>query len=107
MKRVLATGAVFLAILLQTSCSDSDLWPQDRFESTKWRSAKADQRYRMVNDLIDHRVLVGLTSDKLERVLGPPGSRNPESGDYTYIVKLGGPGFNQVHILDVGFDAAT
>jgi hypothetical protein len=61
----------------------------------------------MVNDLIDRHVLVGLTSDELERVLGPPGSRDPESGDYTYIVKLGGPGFNQVYILDVRFDAAT
>lgn len=107
MKHRLAALVMLLIIRLQTSCSRSDRWPTDRFDAAKWRSAKQEQRYKMVNDLIDRHLLIGLTPSELEQLLGPPTSWGLGRAYCTYVVKVGGTGFNQIFILDVGFDAAT
>jgi hypothetical protein len=106
MKSQLTVAVMMLMICLQ-ACSDTNSWPNDQFDSAKWHNTKQDQRYRMVNSLITRKLLIGLTSSEVEQVLGPPDSWGQAHEYCTYVVKVGGTGFNQVFILDLGFDAVS
>jgi hypothetical protein len=93
---------VSLALLsLPAGCG----WPHDHFDGTKWRGTPEAERYRQANDLISSNRLLGLTSNEVTALLG-----NPDPGANTsmqsYVVKVGGSGFNQVFILDVRFDTS-
>jgi hypothetical protein len=61
----------------------------------------------MVTDLTNRHLLIGLNSDEVTRLLGPPGSWSSDHSNCSYLVKIGGPGFNKVYVLDVGFDRTT
>jgi hypothetical protein len=102
---VIALLAVIIAV--QASCGGPDSWPHERFDARRWRETKDEERYPMAQDLIDRRVLIGLNQPELQQLLGAPGFWGLKHEDCTYVVKLGGSGFDQVFILDVGFDPTT
>jgi hypothetical protein len=97
-------ASLILLTAIQASCGYTAFWPSDRFDSARWRSTKQDQRYRMVNDLMNRHLLIGLDRTQVEALLGPAGSWGLGRNYCTYVVKVGGGGFNQVFIVDVGFD---
>ena len=80
-------------------------WHHDHFDAAKWRAAPEGERYRQVNDLISSNRLLGLTSNEVMALLGEP-DRGANTSMQSYVVKVGGSGFNQVFILDVRFSAS-
>ena len=54
------------------------IWPQDPFSETKFKSGPAQERRRMVVDLIRSKKFIGVDSDKVPTLLGA------ETGDYYY-----------------------
>jgi hypothetical protein len=77
-------------------------WPHDHFDGATWRGAPEGERYRQVNDLISSNRLLGLTSNEVTALLGKP-DPDANTSMQSYVVKVGGSGFNQVFILDVRF----
>jgi|SRR5271165_1543248 len=80
-------------------------WPHDHFDGMKWRATPEGERYRQVNDLISSNRLLGLTSNEVTALLGKP-DPGADTSMQSYVVKVGGSGFNQVIILDVRFDTS-
>jgi hypothetical protein len=77
-------------------------WPRDEFDAAKWRAAPEGERYRQVNDLISSNILLGRNSTEVTALLGKP-DPGADSSMQSYVVKIGGSGFDQVFILDIRF----
>jgi hypothetical protein len=77
-------------------------WPHDHFDAAKWRAAPEGERYRQVNDLISSNRLLGLNSNEVTSLLGKP-DPGADPSMQSYVVKVGGSGFDQVFILDIRF----
>ena len=74
-------------------------WPSKHFDHETWWTTPETSRYVMVNDLVDRKVLSGLTRDQVKALLGPASFDSPGYPGYmTYVVK-------EVTVLDVRFAA--
>ena len=67
--------SLFLIILF-SSCGGREVPVQEmKFDAAKWMigyEGNYTYRKRMVNDLVHHHSLIGITSDALTALLGPP-----------------------------------
>ncbi|MFL6626294.1 MAG: hypothetical protein ACJ8G1_07595 [Vitreoscilla sp.] len=82
------------------SCSlmgcDSSGQAPTHFDRKTWLATPARSREMMATDLVDRKVLVGLTLDQVKALLGPPSFES--SGYVTYVVQ-------DVTVLDIRFSA--
>lgn len=92
---------IFLSLFLLLGCDNPKSWTRDKFDKNIWRQTNENSRYKLVNDLIDSHILDGQTEPQVIELLGPPTSNNTER--ISYIIKLGGGGFDQVYILEILF----
>ncbi len=58
-------------------------------------------------DLIESQLLVGMPAAEVKAILGAPSSESDADHYFTYVLKTGGDGFNQVYVLDVKLNPAT
>ena len=67
--------------LLITGCSSSG-----KFESAKWLAADYASRGPMAEDIVNRRLLIGLTTADIEKLLGDPNHRSsyPHADAYSY-----------------------
>lgn len=93
--------AALALLALLTACG----WPHDHFDGASWRAAPEGERYRQVNDLISSKILLGRTPTEVTALLGKP-DPGADSSMQSYVVKIGGSGFDQVFILDIRFGAS-
>jgi hypothetical protein len=91
---------VGFSFMILVSCStDPESWPKDPFNEAVWARTTEGERYKVALDLRDRKVLQGKTAEEVKQLLGAP---SYESKDYiTYIVKIGGRGFNEIYLLDI------
>jgi hypothetical protein len=84
-------------------------WPQRNFSPEEWSSTPENARYVFVKNLLKRNLLAGKTAPQVEKVLGHPSfDANTEASPYmTYVVKVGGEGFEQVFLLDIRFDPVS
>jgi|SRR6187549_3291084 len=104
---VVVAGAISLATYL-TFFDDIDSgWPAEAFTSERWAAKPANERYRLVKDLIRSRTLEAKSPSEVEQLLGPPNYRSPDGGYWLYTVQnrdTGVGGFNAVAMMNVDFD---
>jgi hypothetical protein len=88
---------------------DTDSWPRETFTATEWSRTAEVGRYVFVRDLLDRGLLQGKTLSEVKALLGVPSFDGLKAPDHyiTYVVKVGGRGFDQVFILDIRFNAST
>lgn len=92
-----------LALSWLVACGDQvSSWPSKNFESAKWMQTKEVERYIFVRDLLEKKLLMGLTRSQVVALLGPPSSE-PEGANYfAYVVKADS---GVLHSLDVELSA--
>jgi len=74
--------------------------PSKHFDRETWLATPGTSRYVMVNDLVNRKVLIGMTRDQVNTLLGPASFDSPEYPRYmTYVVE-------DLTVLDVRFAAA-
>jgi hypothetical protein len=95
---------ILALVCLQASCNSPDNWPRDRFDAKRWHSVKEDERYPMVYDLINRRILIGLTTSEMQQLLGAPSSWGLQRLYCTYVVKQEPTGWDHVFILHIDID---
>ena len=75
-------------------------WPSKHFDRETWLKTPEASRHVMVKDLIDRKILDGLTRDQVKALLGIPSFDSPGYPGYmTYVVK-------EVSVLDIRFAAS-
>ena len=79
----------FVAFIISTSL----IWLfEERFDSDDWKN-RPGSRYKMVDDLIESRLLIGTSKTKVLQVLGEPETKSNTTYDY-FLYELGkGPSF--------------
>lgn len=74
----------FIAFVLSTSL----IWLfEERFNQDQWRSQHST-RYKMVDDIIESKLLLGKTKDEVIFLLGKPNSRISEEKDF-FLYRIG------------------
>ncbi len=63
---------IFLALPI-SGCDDPYWWPNERFDSAIWKATKEGERYRFANDIVQRKILNGLSVDEVHKLLGDPG----------------------------------
>ena len=61
--------------------------PPQTFDADRWQSANHQERERMVGDLVQSRILIGMTRDEVVQVLGAP---DRDNGTMEYDFNRGG-----------------
>jgi hypothetical protein len=100
LKRPLASAVIVgLALSWLVACGDqTSRWPSTKFDSGKWIQAKESERYIFARDLLDRKLLLGLTKTEVVALLGAPSSEPQGASYFTYVIKAD---TGAVHILDV------
>jgi hypothetical protein len=99
---------VALCLVVLFGCSgEQDSWPRKQFSAEDWRMTAESDRYVFAHDLIERYVLIGKRPDEVKELLGTPSSEVTADHYFTYVIKTGGDGFNQVYVLDVKLNSAT
>jgi hypothetical protein len=80
-------------------------WPQEAFTPDKWQAIAPEQRYRLVKDLANRRLLDGKTRSFVLDTLGKP---TYEASKYmTYLLRNAEPGeytLTFVYLLHIQFE---
>jgi hypothetical protein len=97
---------VLCLVLLAGCMDDPSGWPRETFSPAAWSRKAEGERYALTLDLRDSHLLVGKTSVEVKKILGNPGFESSQEHYMTYIVKTGGPSFNQVYIVDIRMNDA-
>jgi hypothetical protein len=115
-------GAALLALVAASALlcvgyvcrSEESFWPDETFTVDRWNAMPPGQRHVMAKDLVQSRVLDGMTKNDVISLLGRPESSSiKEDGtikdNIAYYLKGGSTGisFNSVWLLRVLFDPAT
>jgi hypothetical protein len=108
----MARPTLFLVVaLLLFGCLEegTDSWPKQKFTTAEWTGAAEKKRYVFVRDILERKLLQGKTVTEVETLLGPPSFDGLKQLEQyiTYVVKLGGSGFDSVFILDIRFNPTT
>ena len=75
-----------------------------KFDSLAWKS-KDKHRYRMVNDLIDNRFLIGKTKEEVISLLGDDSEKGPCNDCIGYSTNDPDQGFSIDHeVIEINFD---
>ena len=61
-----------LLSLLGSGCDDTYAWPRVPFDSAAWKSTKQGERYRFARNIVDRKMLIGLTNSQVDQLLGNP-----------------------------------
>ena len=93
---------LFLLVIALIGCSDEPhSWPNQAFTASEWARTAEAGRYVFARDLVDSHALVGKPVGDVKQLLGPPSSDNSADHYFTYVIKAGGSGFNQIYVLDI------
>lgn len=92
---------VLLSVSL-CACDGPRTWPTEQFDAARWRATPEQERYQFAQDLVSSKRLIGRSKSEVTALLGPPSSESELPG-LTYVIKVGGSGFDQVFILDIRF----
>jgi len=92
---------VVLSIFFIAGCDEKNSWPRAEFDRAAWLHSAESERYKWARDIIDTHRLDGLTNKQVTDLLGAPSSRI--STGVTYVIKVGGQGFNKIYVLDIRF----
>ena len=87
LKRIDKIGLFFFAAFI---IGTSLIWLfEERFDSDNWHN-QPTMRYKMVDDIIEQKVLLGKSKDEVIILLGEPSSRTSEGKDI-FLYSLGRP----------------
>jgi hypothetical protein len=76
----------------------------EKFNSGKWKNEER-LRYRMVNDIIDNNLLIGMTKEEVITILGEGGEEGPCNDCIGYSTNEPEQGFSIDHeVLEIVFD---
>jgi hypothetical protein len=94
--------------------SEESFWPNEKFTVERWEALPGDQRYLIASDLVESRILDGMSKDDVVALLGRPESSGIKedgsiSDHISYFLKDGSTSisFNVVWLLRILFDPAT
>jgi hypothetical protein len=94
--------------------SEESFWPNEKFTVERWEALPGDQRYLIASDLVESRILDGMSKDDVVALLGRPESSGIKedgsiSDHISYFPKDGSTSisFNVVWLLRILFDPAT
>jgi hypothetical protein len=102
-----------LLILAITACKNSDpngagssSGSVKTFETLNWKATPEAERFVFVDDIVRSNILIGKTKAEIIELLGKPSSTSeePPEDSLTYVVKVGGRGFDKVYFLDIRFE---
>jgi len=78
--------------------------PSKNFDKTKWLTDK-EERYQMVDDIIESKMLIGKDTNQVKQILGEPPWRDETAKKWTYDMGCGGGGLGFLfHNLDLNLD---
>jgi hypothetical protein len=77
---IVAFGALGFAISMSPKPSAVQTIDHSQFDSDRWKKNSDHDRERCVSNLIDRRLLIGLSKQQVQHLLGP--SESNESPDY-------------------------
>lgn len=90
--------SIFLAGLF--GCDGAGTWSSTRFNAADWRATEEKDRYVWANDLVASGELIGVDTEAVVKLLGPPSlDRSPEYVEY--IIKRGGSGFTKLYFWEI------
>ena len=108
---VLIAGFLAYTFLLR---SEESFWPNETFSAERWNALPGDQRYLIANDLLQSRILDGMSKDDVIALLGRPdpgGTKEDGTvGDnISFYLKSGSTtvSFNAVWFIRILFDPVT
>jgi hypothetical protein len=94
--------------------SEESFWPDEKFTAERWNATPQNERHVMAKDLVQSRILEGMTKNDVISLLGHPESSGiKEDGtirdNISYYLKDGSTSIslNAVWLLRVLFDPAT
>jgi hypothetical protein len=103
--KTLLPGLLLIAVM---GCSSEQTsWPKKKFVAEEWAKTAESERYPFARDIVESHVLVGKSASEVKQLLGAPSSESEADHYFTYIIKVGGDGFNQVYVLDVKVSPVT
>lgn len=92
---------IIIFTLINTTCSSSG---SKKFNSNKWKK-EPEQRYKMVNNIIDGQLLIGMSKKKIIEQLGPDTEEGPCVNCIGYSTNKPDQGFSIDHeVLEINFD---
>jgi hypothetical protein len=100
--------AGFLLCVVLMGCSEEpDSWPKKAFDAAEWARAGEGDRYVFARDLVESRRLLGMPGTEVKKLLGRPTLDSPDEHYFTYFLKSGGSGFDQIFVLDIKTNSST
>ena len=105
----LIVGVPVTTVLVYVACGYLALFlilysPEKDFDSKSWMTDKND-RYQMVGDLIDRKILINADSNKVKQLIGEPASRDSTNTYWGYDLGMGGGGLGfLLHYLDIKYE---
>lgn len=91
---------VFLFSLILFSCSSES----EKFDSNEWKN-DAEGRYRMVENLVESKLLIGKYKEEVIELLGPDTEQGPCNNCIGFSTNNPDQGFSIDHeVLEINFD---